>query len=143
MKAFNPSPLTRTRLISARRVARLATVTAAAALLACTSTGPGSVGDVTAIARRGEIEITNATNLPVFTFVIGRNAAAVSSWMACADQALCPPLPPGGRRTEPYPAPVGGVPEREALVYWWHSARDSNGGLVPDSIRYRIVVLEQ
>lgn len=111
--------------------------------LACTATtGPIQIGGVEALARRGKIQITNRTERPVFTFVVGRETSALIDWMPCVDSVRCPPLEVGATRTVPYPVKIGGAPEKEALIYWWHAVPAAGGGFRPDSIRYGIVPLQ-
>src|SRR5687767_13666321 len=111
-------------------------------LVACgDGTEPTQIGGVEAVARLGQIEITNRTTSPVFTFVIGRESAALVDWIACVNAAVCPPLAPNDIKRVPYPKKTDGRPEREALVYWWHAVLGSNGQQRPDSIRVGIVPL--
>lgn len=117
-----------------RRVGRVAMLLGAVALIGCEGITYPEGGDVTAKLKDGRIEIVNGTTKPVFTFVIGANMAPLANWAACADPDLCPPIPPGGRKLEDWPAPFGGQPETQALVYWWHGVATPNGW-GPDSIR--------
>jgi len=97
-----------------------------------------------AVAREQRILITNVTRQPIFTFVVGRNAAELINWAPCVAAPSCPPLAPGKTRHAPYPARYladGREREREALVYWWHAIRGRDGVVRPDSIRVRIVTL--
>ena len=105
------------------------------AAVACASpAAPVEIDGVEAAVRDGEIEITNWTSEPVFTFVIGRELAARALWGPCADATKCPPIPPGGQRRVAFPAG-----EDEALVNWWHAVAARDGALRPDSIRVGIV----
>ena len=106
-----------------------------------TVSGPSSGDGVGAAARNGQLEVRNRSDQPVFIFVIGRVAAAYTDWIACADASACPPIPTGGRQLFPYPASRSGVVEREALVFWWHAVRGTDGSFRPDSIRALIVPL--
>lgn len=120
-------------MIHPSRTSRVAVL--AALLIACSGpTEPVDIGGVTAALRSGRIEITNRTTKPVFTFVIGGNAAMLALWAACADPAVCQPLEPGGRRIEDWPSPLSGKPETTALIHWWHSVATPDG-YRPDSIR--------
>ena len=108
------------------------------------TTGPASGETIYAVAREQRILITNVTRQPIFTFVVGRNAAALINWAPCFAAPSCPPLVPGQTRHAPYPEPSlagGREREREALVYWWHAIQGRDGVVRPDSIRVRIVTL--
>ena len=108
------------------------------ALISCASpAAPVEIGGVEAVVQGGEIEITNWTSEPVFTFVIGRELAALALWGPCVDAAKCPPIPAGGQRRVAFPAG-----EKEALVYWWHAVPARDGSLRPDSIRAGVVKRE-
>ena len=107
-------------------------------------TGPAGGETIYAVAREQRISITNVTRQPIFTFVVGRNAAELINWAPCVAAPSCPPLAPGKTRHAPYPARYladGREREREALVYWWHAIRGRDGVVRPDSIRVRIVTL--
>lgn len=112
------------------------------ALSACSgATGPTKIEGVTARSESGHIRITNGTNRPIFTFVVGREISALINWAACADPERCPTLAPRASRSEPNPPPHGGRAETEALVYWWYGVRDETGAWRPDRIRGGIVPL--
>lgn len=121
----------RTRIIGG-----LAALMASLMLAGCGGPTFPDVGDVSARLKDGRIEIANGTTRPVFTFAMGANMAALANWAACADPALCPPLPPGARKLVDWPPPFGGQPETTALVYWWHAVATPNGWR-PDSVRVR------
>lgn len=108
----------------------------------CSSvSGPSSTDHIGATARNGRLEIRNNSDQPTFVFLIGREAAAYTDWIACADPGACAPIPAGGRQLLPYPSSQIGADEHEALVFWWHSVRDRGGSFRPDSIRALIVPL--
>lgn len=104
-------------------------------------TAPVYRGGVEAIARDQKIDVMNRTERPVFTFVVGRDLAALINWAPCVDAVRCPPIPPGSIRSEAYPQVRSGVAEREAIVYWWHAIRGADGTLHADKIRGRLVTL--
>lgn len=111
----------------------------AAAIVACTSpAAPTGTGGVETLARNGQIEITNRTRAPIFTFVVGREGLALADWVPCVDAAKCQPLAPGAQRSAPYP-----IGEREALVNWWHAVMGLDGRLRPDRIHVAIVPLNE
>jgi hypothetical protein len=108
----------------------------------CSSvSGPSSTDRVDARARNGQIEVLNNSDQPAFIYLIGRDAAAYTDWIACADASACTPIPAGGRRTLLYPSSQVGVGEREAIVYWWHAVKGADARFRPDSIRSLIVPL--
>jgi len=102
---------------------------------------PARLDGLSAFARDQRIWLVNQTSSPVFTIVLGRNAAAYTDWAACVDRSECPPISPRAQRDVPYPLASHGVPEHEALVYWWHATLGSDGVMKPGSIRVAIVQL--
>jgi len=88
-----------------------------------------------------QILLTNHTGSPIFTAVFGRILLTVVDWTPCVDQSRCELLDAGGTRAVPYPGVFDGVPETEAVVFWWHATRDIDGTLRPDSIRATVVRL--
>ena len=106
-----------------------------------TSTGLDS-GAVEAVARQPDIAITNRTQRDIYTFVVGRETAAMINWAPCVAGPSCSPLPPGNTRRAPYATSyLISSPEREVLVYWWHAVRGPDGRLHPGSIQVEIVAL--
>ncbi|HYW32502.1 MAG TPA: hypothetical protein VE869_13420 [Gemmatimonas sp.] len=114
-------------------------IAALASSAACSSTTAPAGGDgVTAVYVNERVAVTNRRDAPVFTFVIGRNAAAVTDWIPCVQDALCPPIHPGtSQRINPLIS-LGG--ETEVLVYWWQRTFGPEGGQA-DSIRNFVVKL--
>ena len=98
-------------------------------------------GDVTAYVQNAHVYLVNDTALPVFATVFGANATAKINWAACVDAAQCPPIAKGATGQLTYPVPLLGAQEREAVVYWWHATRGSDGALHPDRIRAVLVRL--
>jgi hypothetical protein len=92
-------------------------------------------------ATPASLLLTNAGAEPVFTFVVGRETAALIDWIPCVDAARCPPIAPGATRREPRPTRPGGAPEGEALVYWWRAAPGPGDAPRPDRIRVIVVRL--
>jgi hypothetical protein len=105
------------------------------------STAPTWIDGVSVVARNQRIELLNRTTSPVFTIVLGLKAAESADWYPCVDPIQCPPIAPGERRDVPYPHGLGGVVEREALVYWWHATLGSDGVMHADKIRVGTVRL--
>ena len=94
-----------------------------------------------AAVRDGQLELTNGTSAPVFTFIVGREMAKVVRWAPCVEPFECPPIAPGATRRVALPQGPGGAAEREALVNWWHRATGPDGTMQPDSIRTIVVPL--
>jgi hypothetical protein len=88
-----------------------------------------------------QILLTNHTGSPIFTAVFGRIVLTVVDWAPCVDPSRCELLDTGSTRVVPYPGPFHGVPETDAVVFWWHATRDIDGTLRPDSIRAVVVHL--
>lgn len=106
-----------------------------------TSTGPQNDA-VDAVSREQDIAITNRTRRDIYTFVVGREAAARINWAPCVSGPSCVPLPPGETRRAPFTtAQRIASAEREVLVYWWHSVRGPDGTRGPGSIQVEIVPL--
>jgi hypothetical protein len=66
------------------------------------------------------IRITNRTNAPVYTFIVGRNASAAVDWFPCVSEE-CPSIPPLKTVSKHYSDAIIDENETEALVYWWHA----------------------
>ena len=134
-----PMPTPRNRHLPPARFAVFAL--AAFALLACAAgTDPTRIGGVDAISRHGSLEVTNRTDAPVFTMIVGRETATLIDWIPCVDAARCPPIPPGESRRQANPRTMNRSLEKEAIVSWWHAVATPNG-LSPDSIRSAVVPL--
>ncbi|MES2521202.1 MAG: hypothetical protein V4617_00795 [Gemmatimonadota bacterium] len=123
-------------MTTALRTTQLA---ALAVFAACSNTTePAGGNGVTAVYRNERIAVTNRRDAPVYTFVIGRNAAAVTDWIPCVQDAVCPPIQPGTtREINPIISLQG---ESEVLVYWWQRTFGPEGGQ-RDSIRNFVVKL--
>lgn len=111
-----------------------------AVALACSSPTAVEMGGVIADARNGNITITNRRLEPVYTIVMGRNAAAVADYVLCVNPQACESIAPNGSRSIPYPN-LTGYQETEAIVHWYHLVPDPQGGFKPDSVRTGIVPL--
>jgi hypothetical protein len=111
-----------------------------AVAVGCSSPTAVEIGGVLADARHGNITITNRTVQPVYTIVIGRNAAAVADYMLCVNPQTCDGIAPSDFRTIPY-SKLTGIQETEAIVHWYHLVPNAQGGFKPDSIRTGIVPL--
>ena len=108
----------------------------------CAATTGLDSGAVQAIDREQAIAITNWTRGDIYTFVVGRGAAALINWAPCVSGPSCAPLPAGATRRVPYPsAPLIDTAEREVLVYWWRAVRGGDGRLRPGDIHVEIVPL--
>ncbi len=106
-------------------------------LLGSGCTAPTAVSDGTLSVRRviGALELENASAAAMHYFAVERGAAARIQWIACAGPA-CPAVP--GRATARVADSliVGYFPAAsEAIVYWWPSVADGQGGWRADSIR--------
>ena len=114
----------------------------AVSLAGCTSSSaPTERGDVIAVSQNAHVQLTNHTARPVFATVFGRTAVALINWAPCVDASRCAPITPGDTQELMYPVPLLGEGEHEAVVYWWHAVRGSDGALRPDSVRAFIVHL--
>lgn len=111
-----------------------------ASSLACSDATGVEIGGVIANAESGQIAITNGTSRPVYTFVIGRQFAALALWAPCTNPSTCEAIAPGATRRVPNPS-FPGIVETEAIVNWWHLVPDPAGGFKPDSIRSGVVQL--
>ncbi len=99
-------------------------------------------GAVVAVNRQQDIAITNRTRRDIYTFVVGREAAALLNWAPCVSGPSCVPIPPGKTRRGPYAtSQLISSPEREVLVYWWYAVRDPDRRLRPGSVQVEIVTL--
>jgi hypothetical protein len=123
------------------RVSSMLLMCAAATQVACSSSTAPVVNDgVVALSRSSKVEVTNGRARPLFTFAVGRNAAALADWAPCVDAVRCPPIEPGRTRQLTYLGGSSESPEREVILYWWHAVPGPNG-VRPDSIRAMIVRL--
>ena len=105
------------------------------------STGPDR-GGVEAVDRGQYIAITNRTQRDIYTFVVGRQAAALINWAPCVSDPSCLPLPHGATRRVPFPtSSLTSTVETEALVYWWHAVPGPDGRPQPGRIQAEIVSL--
>ena len=129
------------RFRSACRASAIALVVVSGANGCSAISGPSSTDQVAASARNGQIEVRNNSQEAAFIFVLGREAAAYTDWIACADPTACTPIAAGSRRSVAYPSSQVRANEREALVFWWHAVRGMDGDFRPDSIRSVIVPL--
>lgn len=120
-----------------RRMRNTAAAVLGALALSCSDPAGVEIGGVVALSRAGRVELTNATALPVFAFVIGRELSTRALFSPCVDATQCPPIQPGARRSVPNPQG-----EREATVYWWHAVQGEDGKLQPDSIRVGVIRLK-
>ena len=112
----------------------------AGAMPACgSSTAPS---DVIPLRDEYAVVIRNRTNAPMFTFVVGRQAAALVDWFPCVDAVRCPPIMPGRAATRTVNGTLERIREREALVYWWHAVGRPDGTVGHDSVRYVVVELK-
>lgn len=81
---------------------------------------PVQAGDVVIQADEPFVTITNNSSKPLFTFIVGKNLAALLDWVPCVDADECPPIPPNSTAKKAYTANNIDASETEALVYWWH-----------------------
>ncbi|SRR5258706_10638556 len=99
--------------------------------VACNSpTGPVQI-----TSRNGALQLTNATDGPVFYTIIESETAARVDWAPCVNPSVCPYIAPHQQRAIPYAEITGYHPgAREAIVYWWHLEAPADA-YQPDSIR--------
>jgi len=128
-----------------RRSVAIAAFSLLAAAAGCnSSTLMPVLGPVSVQVNRSTatLRLTNHTDRPVFTFVIGRVTAMLADWVPCADAERCPPIAPGATREVPAPQRTpSGEKEKEAIVYWWYAVATPGGGFAADSIRAIVVGL--
>jgi hypothetical protein len=93
---------------------------------ACSRSGPVDVTTEAAALR-----IQNASDSPVYFFVVGRQRAALINWAPCTAPPSCPSVQPHAERL----VPVADIGEREAIVYWWHLIPAAGDGFQVDAIR--------
>lgn len=126
------------------RLFRLLAPVAVLVLLAGCSTTTFTLGGPLAIRTgAGEVQLDNRTNAPVYTFVIEREAAARTDWVACTNPATCDAIAPGQERRIAYDdIPGYETGDDEAIVYWWHLMPAPGGGFAPDSLRSEVVRLD-
>ena len=109
---------------------------------ACTQPTSPILGVVSARGIGQNVEITNHTFAPVYTFVIDRGAAAYTDWGPCTDPTLCAATAPQSGSVLPYSQIVGyTLTSREVIVYWWHLVPDGASGFRADSTRAIIIGL--
>ena len=125
---------------------RLRPLLAAAATLlagACDLPLELSAGDSLEIqVSRSSIRLENNLAEPVYTFLIERQAAALTDWIACSVPDECDGIAPGRSRRVDYRDIVGyDRGDREAIVYWWVLVPDPGGGHRVDGFRSRVVRL--
>ena len=87
------------------------------------------------------IVVVNRTSTPIFAQVWGGNLLAVIDYVLCVDPDRCESIAPGASRTYKYPEPFQGVPEKEAVVSWWHLSRGSDGKYGPVDWGRKVVPL--
>lgn len=109
---------------------------ASAALLlllaaACSSPTSVSDGDLSVLRHPGNLELRNASSMPLSYFVVEREtAAAVLDWRPCTGPR-CPTIDPYAAVSVPDSAILGFTASaREAIVFWWRAVADSTT-LVP------------
>lgn len=78
-------------------------------------------GEVTAWVTAEALSITNGTEAPVYTFVVGWETSTVIDWAPTLDG---PTLPPGETWSVPRAELENVRPSEPGLhVYWWHANR--------------------
>lgn len=107
----------------------------AALLAACESPGiSDDYPDVYAVTRDQTLHVRNVSGRPLHYLIHERGELALILWGKCtpADEG-CPVLPAGESLEIPYEQIGGYDPgDKEAVIYWWESRPDGDGG-------YRIV----
>lgn len=120
-----------------RRLARYSLCLACAVTLAACSLAGDDDGTVTASATPPTLTVTNQTENTVYTFVVGREAAAQINW---SPDVKGDGLPPGEQRRIRYADIFKSASEEEAIVYWW-TAVTHDGERVPGSLHTIVVAL--
>jgi hypothetical protein len=107
------------------------------------ATGPRSErdGPLLAIVGRDELWLLNRGDEPVFTFVYEYDPRFVVDWVACADDARCPPLQPGAQHAVKFGRESGLRAGRRAVVSWWRAVPGPSDAPVPGPIRSFLVQL--
>ena len=73
---------------------------------------------VVADASQDMVDVLNCTNAPIYTFIVGRDTAALILWAPSVDGDG---LEEGARAAYPIDDILGGTTEEELIVFWWHS----------------------
>jgi hypothetical protein len=98
-------------------------------------------GRIAVRAVSPDLQITNQSGVPVYSFIVERAAAAHTDWAPCNQPTLCAGIAAGATANVPYSQIVGYTSgAREAIVYWWH-LRASSVGFQPDTIRAVVIAL--
>lgn len=112
-----------------------ATLCLSALLAACESPGiSDDFPDIDAVSIDQTVQVTNLGGRPVHYLIHERVDAGLIFWGKCTPaHEGCPVLAPGERLRIPYGELGGYDPgDTEAIIYWWESRIDGNGG-------YRVV----
>jgi hypothetical protein len=110
--------------------------------VACSNPTTPIEGEVAVRAVPPDLQVSNQTPTPVYSFIIERGAAAYTDWAPCNDPTRCTALAAGATTTLPYARIVGYTPAaREAIVYWWHLIPEGGAAVRPDSIRAVVTAL--
>lgn len=83
-----------------------------------------------AVTRDQTLHVRNVSGRPVHYLVYERTELALIFWGKCTPaNEGCPVLAAGGTLEIPY-AQIGGYDpgDTEAVIYWWESRPDGNGG---------------
>ena len=91
--------------------------------------------DVRAVAEPPELVLTNRTDEPVYTFVVGKRALSHIRWGPSVGGES---LAPGADMRLSYADLQKG--EEEVVVHWWHAVEE-DGARVPGDVRSFVVEL--
>jgi hypothetical protein len=116
-------------------VKRLFAAATLALVAACESPGiSDDFPEIYAVSRDQTLHVSNMSGRPLHYMIHEREDEGLLFWGKCtpANQG-CPVLAPGETLRIPY-AELGGYDpgDTEAIIYWWESRPDGNGG-------YRVV----
>lgn len=118
-----------------RRLSAVITLCLSALLAACESPGiSDSFPEIDALSADQALRVTNVSGRPLHYMIYERVDAGLIFWGKCTPaNEGCPVLAPGETLRIPYTELGGYDPgDTEAIVYWWESRPDGNGG-------YRVV----
>lgn len=117
-------------MISLRRAACRATVSALLPALACDASAATRASDevVSVRASSTELAIRNLSPWPVWTLAIERDAIAYTDFIVCTDAGRCDGIVPGSERRERLDRIIGYSAGREVMVVYQELVPAAAGG---------------